>query len=68
MAILEEYLNRDDLAKELGCSPRTVCRYENEPDGLPSTRIGGRVLYHLASVRSWLSRRERKPNPRRRAA
>ncbi len=44
---------------------RTVARYENEPDGLPSLIIGGRRKYRIESVRAWLERRERRPNPTR---
>jgi hypothetical protein len=42
--LLEGYLSRAELAKELSCSERTVARYENLPDGLPSIFIGGRKL------------------------
>ena len=66
--LLENYLNRGSLARQLGVSERTVFRYENQPDGLPSLLIGGRRMYRLDSVRAWLERRERKPNPTRRRA
>lgn len=65
--ILADYLDRDALAAELGVSARTVARYELEPDGLPSLLIGGRRRYRIESVRAWLERRERRPNPTRRS-
>ena len=66
--LLNDYLDRASLAKALNCSPRTVARYENLPDGIPSLMVGSRKLYRLAAIREWLERRERKPNPRRRTA
>ena len=70
--ILADYEDRPTLAADFGVSERTIIRYENQPDGLPSVQIGGRTLYHIPSVKEWLKRRERWPNPtgkpRRRAA
>ena len=63
--VLEGYVDRPALAQQLGVSWRTIHRYENQPDGLPSLMIGGRRMYKLDSVRAWLERRERKPNPTR---
>lgn len=67
MAILDGYLTIDRLAAEMNVSVRTIARYEREPDGLPSTMIGGRKYYRIASVQAWLTKRERRPNPRRAA-
>ena len=61
--LLEDYIDRPTLAAELGVNWRTIHRYENQPDGLPSLLIGGRRMYRLESVRAWLERRERKPTP-----
>ena len=63
--LLEDYIDRATLAAELGVNWRTIHRYENQPDGLPSLLIGGRRMYRVDSVRAWLERRERKPNPTR---
>jgi len=63
--LLDDYLSRAELASELGVVTRTISRYENQPDGLPSVLIGGRKLYRLQSVRKWIEQRERCPNPRR---
>ena len=65
--LLNDYLDRASLAKALNCSPRTVARYENLPDGIPALMVGSRKLYRLAAIREWLERRERRPNPRRAA-
>jgi len=65
--LLAEYYTRKQLAAELECHPVTIGHMEQQPDGLPSITIAGRKLYHKESVRQWLTRRERRPNPRRRA-
>jgi hypothetical protein len=67
MNLLADYMPRATLADQLGVCERSIARYENEPDGLPSTTIGGRKMYRLDSVRSWLAAREYRPNQRRRA-
>lgn len=66
--LLDGYITRDQLATDFGVTPRTVLRYENEPNGLPFLEVGGRKLYRPDSVRSWLAGRERQRNPRRRTA
>lgn len=63
--ILADYLDRETLARQLGCSERTIARYEEAADGLPSLMVGGRKFYRIAAVQTWLAKRERKPNPRR---
>lgn len=66
MSLLDDYIPRAELAAQLGVSARTVCRYESQPDGLPSTTIGGAKFYRIEAVRAWLAGRERRANPRRR--
>jgi len=63
--ILADYLDRAALARELNCSTRSIARYELEPDGLPSLLIAGKRYYRRGAVLEFLSKRERKPNPRR---
>lgn len=65
MSLLQDYLTRDELAQELKVAARTVARWQDLPDGLPYTEMGGRVLYRRQSVLSWLESRERHPNQRR---
>ena len=67
MRLLEDYITRAELAVELDCCTRTIARMENLPDGLPSVVLAGRKLYRRASVGDWLAKRERRPNPPRRA-
>ena len=43
----------------------TVKRYENEPNGLPVIKIGGRNYNKPSSARAWLEAREKRANPRR---
>lgn len=64
MPILDEYIPRTELARQLGVSDRTIARYETEPDGLPSLMVGGRKLYPTAAVKAWLERRIHYPNAR----
>ncbi|MBB4277253.1 transcriptional regulator [Rhizobium mongolense] len=65
--LLQGYLDREQLARELGCTTRTIHTYENLPDGLPSLMLGGKKLYRVEAVRQWIAGRERRPNPRRAA-
>ena len=66
--LLAGFATRAEIARQFDTCERTVARYENEPDGLPSVLIGGRKYYRFDAVREWLARRERRPNPRRAAA
>lgn len=65
IGLLDGYLSRDKLCEELGVTARTIRRYQSQPDGLPSTLVGGRKLYRIEAVRKWLAAQERHPNPRR---
>lgn len=66
--ILREYLTRDQLAAELHITPRTLARWQSQPDAIPHVQMGGRILFRIDSVRAWLESRERHPNKRRMAA
>src|SRR5262245_37937788 len=46
-------------------SRRTVSRFRNRPDGLEYFDVGGRSVSTLGQVRTFVRRRERRPNPRR---
>jgi hypothetical protein len=61
--ILAGYVDRPSLAQELRVSERTIARYENLPDGLPNTVLGGRKLYRIEAVQAWIAARETRPNP-----
>jgi hypothetical protein len=61
---LTDYLDLEPFAAEVDRDPRTVRRWLNQPDGLPFTRIGNRILIHIPTAREWLFARMRHPNPR----
>ena len=59
--ILEGYLSQDELAGQLGKTPRTLARWEREQIGPPVTKIGKSPLYRAEGVTQWLIEKERKP-------
>jgi hypothetical protein len=63
--LLSGYLDREALAAELRVCGKTIARYEAQPNGLPSIKLGGRKLYRVDAVLRWLEARETRPNPRR---
>jgi hypothetical protein len=63
--ILEDYLDLEPFAAQVGRAPRTVRRWMDQPDGLPFTRMGSRLLVHVPTARKWLFDRMRHPAPRR---
>lgn len=64
--LLDDYLTRAELAKELRASWRTIARYEDQPNGLPSIMLGGRRMYRRDQVKHWLETQEARRNGRRR--
>lgn len=66
--LLKDYLPRKPLADGLDISERSIARWEDLPDGLPSLMIGGRKYYHVPTVMEWLQRRTKRPNPTRQRA
>ena len=52
--ILEGYLTEDQLAAEIGRSPRTIARWRALGEGPPVTRIGRQILYRESSAKAWL--------------
>ncbi len=61
----DELIPDEDLAKQWGCTTRTLRRYEHEPDGLAYVMVGGRKFRLVNASAEWLARRVRRPNPRR---
>lgn len=55
--LLSDYVDKFQLARELGRTPRTVDRMVLRGD-LPHVQIGNRRLFRRASVLSWLAARE----------
>ena len=66
--LLDDYIPQEELAREFKCSKRTIARYENQKDGLPSVMIAGRKYHRRESVKTWLEKCETQPNPTRAAA
>ena len=62
--LLENYLDLEPFAEQVNRDPRTVRRWMNEPDGLPYTRIGNRILVHIPTAKAWIFGRMRNPNAR----
>jgi hypothetical protein len=65
--LLADFLDLDAFAAQVARHPRTVHRWRNEPDGLPSTKMGNRILIHVPTAREWLLGKMKPPNPRRTA-
>jgi hypothetical protein len=63
--LADEFLYLEPFAVEVDRDPRTVRRWLNQPDGLPYTKLGNRILIHLPTAREWLIGRMRHPNRRR---
>ena len=56
--VLEGFLRRDELALQLGLSPRTIDRWQAFREGPPRVRIGRTIFYNIESVREWLRSHE----------
>jgi predicted DNA-binding transcriptional regulator AlpA len=56
--ILDGFLRREELAQQLGCSPRTIDRWQALRRGPPRVCVGRTILYSVESVREWLRSRE----------
>lgn len=52
--VLADWLTRDECARQLGISPHTLKRWEQQRTSPPFAKIGSRVLYHRAKVQEWL--------------
>jgi len=63
--LLEDYLDLELFAAQVNRDARTVRRWMNQPDGLPYSRIGNRILVHVPTAREWIFGRMHKPNARR---
>ena len=63
--ILAGYIEQSQFARTHHIATRTVARYRNQVDGLPSVSFGGRVYIPLREAGTWLSSRINYPNKRR---
>ncbi|MDA9465329.1 hypothetical protein [Bradyrhizobium sp. CCBAU 53415] len=64
-SILAGYITEAEFAASADITTRTVCRYRNQPDGLPFLKLGGKVLIPVEDARAWLRARVVHPNARR---
>jgi hypothetical protein len=65
--LLSDYTDLEPFAAAVGRSTRTVRRWLDQPNGLPYTRIGNRILIHIPTAKAWVFGRMRNPNPPRSA-
>ena len=63
--LLAPYLTRDELAKQLDVTVRTLERWRSEGKGPPVTLKGHVPIYRIEAVQAWLRSCE-KPMPRER--
>jgi hypothetical protein len=61
--VLEGYVRKEQLARQLCLSPRTIDRWEALRIGPPRTSVGRTILYSVQSVRDWLLSREKQAVP-----
>lgn len=67
--VIAEYMEPEELAKELGVCWRTLHRFHLNREGPPRVKIGRKVLYRREAVKEWLrSREEAQPRSRQRTA
>jgi len=55
-----EYLNAEDVARMLACTPESVAKYAKR-DGLPHVRVGKLRRYLREDVLAWLEERRSQP-------
>ena len=59
-SILAGFVTKQELARALGRSPRTLDRWETRRIAPPRVVLGRTILYSVASVREWLQSREQR--------
>ena len=59
-SLLDEYLTDEQLAAELGNSPRTIARWRRMGTGPATTWIGRRPYTKRSTARQWLTTQERR--------
>lgn len=55
------FFTPDGLARKLGVTVRTLCRWDAARIGPPKAKIGKTILYNLDSIAAWLASRETEP-------
>jgi hypothetical protein len=59
-SVLDDYLTRKQLARQIRRDERTLARWEMLRQGPPVTKVGRLVLYRRESVAEWLRNQERR--------
>ncbi len=59
MYLRELYFSKEEMAEELGVTPRTLDRWWAERKGPPRTYVGRTPCYLKSSSRQWLESGER---------
>jgi hypothetical protein len=52
--LLDDYIDEDEAAREIGCKPRTL---RSIPDGPPYVILNKKRRYHIDGFRRWLGKR-----------
>jgi predicted DNA-binding transcriptional regulator AlpA len=65
-SLLDGYFSREQLAAELGRSPRSLDRWHAHGAGPKRFKLGGKVLYARDAVLRWLADQQERPGPRKR--
>ena len=54
---IRDYLNAEETAELLRCSPSNIYRLSKRPkDPLPGKRLGGTLLFSRAAIDAWIAR------------
>lgn len=61
--LLADFVAATELARELGVTPSTLARYENQPESLfpLGVKVGRRRLYSRRAIVAWLRMRVGEP-------
>jgi len=59
--ITADLISRPEIAEQLRVTPHTLRKWEITGRGPPTIRVGKRIFYRAAAVRSWLLEQEREP-------
>jgi hypothetical protein len=60
-SVLEGFIRKTDLARQLNRSVRTLQRLAARRSGPPRIKVGRLIFFRSDSVRAWLAKQEKKP-------
>jgi hypothetical protein len=60
--LLDDWVSREDCARQLATSPRTLQRWEARGKGPPVARIGLVPWYHFEETKKWILEQSRAPS------